>query len=351
LLLVVLWFSLAGTTAAAHATVNARELEVLVLRDEKSDVQTSLSGYDLGDFFLAEAWMPGLGDGFYIHTILFGGFPGKPPGKEFKVEFTMTPTEGAPVKRFLSTTDGAKFSTDFDLLQAKVEGDQVEVGRAFVSFASSGLHAGSTIKSFLVRSLVDDELRDQAPGGIYLAGTGGRVEIPAQGSSSQVVPSFSLAGPRKYATASFGHGAADGQWRVTIRSLLTKGAQHVHLEVPEWSSDAPADAGWKFGIEGESGGEVAANGAKTISFTLVPHPDGSGRVAPRLLNVTTDLGGRLGFQIRPTPEGVAFVPQGTANDWGPVALAKSGAPAAGFGVPVFCAGLAAVLFLARRRVG
>src|ERR1041385_4293096 len=120
--------------ATAHGAVNAREVEVLVLQDEKSDLQTSLSGYDLGDFYVGEAWFGGYGDGIYFHTLLFGSFPGSPPGKEFKVVFTLVPDSGAPIVRTLKTPDGTNFVSDFTFLESKPAAGEVDIDRAFIAF-------------------------------------------------------------------------------------------------------------------------------------------------------------------------------------------------------------------------
>jgi len=59
--------------AAAHSLVEASELETLFVKDELSDTVTATPGmgYDLGEFYIGEAYQPGLGDGFYVHTTLF----------------------------------------------------------------------------------------------------------------------------------------------------------------------------------------------------------------------------------------------------------------------------------------
>jgi hypothetical protein len=151
-------------SSSAHGPVNAREVEVLVLKDELSDVQTSLAGYDLGEFYVAEAWIPGLGDGFYFHTILFGSFPGRPPAEEYEVVFTLEDTEGEKVTRRILTSDGTTFATDFELLEAVAEPDQIEIERAFIPFSTAGWKPGNTVKSFVVESFADGQLRDRAPG-------------------------------------------------------------------------------------------------------------------------------------------------------------------------------------------
>lgn len=334
--------------AAAHGALNARELEVLVLQDELSDTQTELAGYDLGQFFVAEAWVPNYGDGLYFHTALFGSFPGKPPARELKVVFTIVDDKGTSIKRSVATKDGKSFQTDFDHLEVEPGADQVEIERAFIAYEGSGLGPGAVIKTFLVESFADGEIRDRAPGPLYAPGSGGRVEIPG-GTSRQVVPSLALTGPIGYAKAAFTAVGAD-EYEVKIESLLTKGAQHVHLELPEWSSEDPMITGWDIRFLGANGGEVPAKGSLVVRFFLAPVPAENGLLVPQMINITTDIGGRLGYQLRLTPTGTAFVPESEIQDWAPMRAHTGSSDAPSVGLLAGVIALACAIGLARRRM-
>lgn len=315
----------------AHGAVNARELEVLVLEDELSDVQTSTAGYDLGEFYVAEAWIAGLGDGLYFHTILFGSFPGNPSSSKYEVRFTMEDAAGNKLVRSIITTGGEELSTDFDLLEAEHEADQVEIERAFVKLDGTGWTRGARIKTFIVESYVDGEIRDRAPGPLYAPRSGGRLEIP-QGDSRQTVEFLVLQGPVNYMRANFTRAETADTFVLNMTSALTKGAQHLHLETPEWALDDPTVTGWEFEILGPPGGEVAANGSSAVNFRLRPVPDEQGTVAPVMMNVTTDVGGRQGFQVRALGDGqVEFVPEQNVTSWSASTLrvAAAESPAGG----------------------
>src|SRR6185295_18043927 len=78
--------------AQAHGLVNAGELETLVVQDEASDAMTEGQlGYDLLQLYVGEAWVAGVGDGLYVHTVLYGGAGDRPAlDGPLSVRFTFT---------------------------------------------------------------------------------------------------------------------------------------------------------------------------------------------------------------------------------------------------------------------
>jgi hypothetical protein len=265
--------------ASAHDLVEASELETLFLVDELSDVVTSLPGYgfDLGEFYVGEAHVPGIGDGLYVRTLLYATEPG-PSGHAASVVFEFGFDEEA-VTRTLSTQDGQAFTSDFDALVI-VPGSTVDVTRAFLAFGSAGVQQGQNLTSLRVRSVVDGEDRDVAPGGFMApgpAGAAGDVPDPSQ-ESRQVVQEYPLVGPTRYI-----RGQAvlvePGKVEIRIQSLLKEGAQHV--------MPGPMPAGANLTLQGHVGS--LAPGANT-TMTLQVGPDVVGAFS---LNITTDLGGRM----------------------------------------------------------
>ncbi len=304
----------------AHDALEAREVETLVLEDEADDVYYATGGYDVwhvfvGEAHLLEAGAGATGDGVYFRMPLYGG-PGPAPTAmdEHRVVVTFEGPSG-PVTRSLATTDGKTFEGDFDVLQVASKDGTVVVERAFVALASAGLERGEAIGGFVVESFVGDDLRDRAPGGVFAPGTKGLVEAPSDSRTS--AETLTLSGPTGYVVADV---ARDGDaFAITVTSLLRKGAQHAHLAIPD---ETP---GWTIAPVGESAANLPAT--KSVTFRVRATPSGSGPIAPIALDVTTDLGGRVGLVTAIVDGAPAIVKEGV-----PVATASAssgtlGAPA------------------------
>lgn len=280
IVLVLLALMALAPLAQAHGTVNAGELEILFLQDEASDFVTGASlGYDVVQVYIGEAHLPALGDGLYVHTILYGAPEGRPLlDGEHSIEFSFSTDNGSFV-RTLATTDGTTFTSDFDDLQFEVGDGEVEIQRAFIAYPD-GIGPGTTLQSLVVVSRVGGEDRDVAPGGVFLPGSQGLVEVP-MGDSSQVVPSIPLRGPIGYIEAKL---EADGTaFRITAHNPLKEGDQHVLLGLPDSLN------GWSINVN--DGGEVKAG--QNYTFTLRASP-GSG---PLDFDLLTDIGGRIPLQL------------------------------------------------------
>ena len=314
--------------AQAHGLVNAGELEVLMVQDEASDLVTGTDyGYDLVQIYVGEAYVPGLGDGFYAHTILYGGAGDRPAidgAQTVAFEFEV---DGKPIERSFTTTDGQTFETDFDQLTIVPGDGEVEVQRAFVAYPE-GVGPGSVMASVVAVSFVNDQPRDVAPGGVY--GPGG-VEVP-MGDSSQVAESYLMKGSGGYVRAEVS-AMSDGGFEVAATSLLKEGKQHIMLPTPA------ATDGWTVRVDG--GEEVAPGGMTFLYLSLVP---GEG-AEPLVLDLLTDIGGHFEIVASSTPDGVRLTTADSSVLQ--VTAEPQEAPIAGWLVPL---ALAAAL-LARRVKG
>jgi hypothetical protein len=271
---------------SAHGLVNAGELETLIVQDEASDVMTEGKfGYDLLQLYVGEAYLPGLGDGLYVHTVLYGGAGARPAlDGPMTVRFTFD-TDHGPFTRTITTADGTKFGSDFDSLAVQPGSGEVEVQRAFVRYPA-GVGPGTVLKSLKAESLVGKELRDVAPGGFFLPG-GAPAEVP-MGASRQVVDSYTLKGPVGYLTAAVRPTA--GGFLLDAHNALKKGDEHIMLGLPEDLH------GWT--VQHSGGGEVKAGASTTFTLQLTP---GDG---PLSLDLLSDIGGRIPVLVQQSGSGL-----------------------------------------------
>lgn len=279
---VLAWFLAALTFLPAavhgHGPVNAIEVETLVVADELSDLFYTTGGYDLGELYLGEAYVEGLGDGVYIHTVLWGDYGVERLGSPWSVLFTLGNADGT-VERTLTTSDGATFTSDFDALTFVLEGSDVEVQRAFIAYAGTPWTRGTELTQFAAVSYVGDEARDAAPGGVFVPGSMGLVEAP-MGNSEQVAASYPLVGPTKYAKAEVK--MTEAGVVLHVASLLKQGDQHIVIDAGSSS------------LEGELVFELKANEERALPL----------RAAVGQLDVRTDLGGRVVIDIQSADAGL-----------------------------------------------
>ncbi|MEA3189954.1 MAG: hypothetical protein QOD77_536 [Thermoplasmata archaeon] len=281
---------LALPAAEGHNTYQAQELEVHVLNDEGSDAIEAYGGYDITEVFVGGAYVQGIGDALYFRIEAYGRMEdtnGAMPWS-LKVRFRGA---GEPVERTLTTADGATFESDFDALQFEVEDRDLHVQRAVVALASVFLQPGDPIKDLVVESYFGDDLRDVAPGGIPVPGTGGALEYPdptqidGQGRLVEAPPAPS---PEAY----FGEvraTLAGANYTLEVDNALTAGGQHFFLR--DCLCEAP---GWEFAIT-KGAQEVAANGTATFTF----HAQAGPEAAARELELISDVGGRLPMTLDP----------------------------------------------------
>ncbi|HJQ92904.1 MAG TPA: hypothetical protein VJ874_01310 [Candidatus Thermoplasmatota archaeon] len=270
-------------SAGAHGPVNAKEVEVLAVVDELSDHSYYTGGYDLGEVYLGEAFVPAIGDGFYVHTVLFGTWGAALPGDTYEVAFRFTLADGTTIERRASTADGDTFESDFDELVMEAGTDEDEVVRGFIAFDDT-VGPGDSIKGIVVESLVKGDVRDRAPGGVFVPGSQGMAEVPVEafGESAQVITSYDLTGPTQYFTVQ--PSTSEGGFTLSVSTLLRGGDQHIMVELPD------ASTGW--GLQGAEilSAEVKANG--TVRFPIEVTQLGTSNAT---LRITSDIGGRVDY--------------------------------------------------------
>jgi hypothetical protein len=289
---------------AAHGTIKPLETETLVLLDEGDDSVYATAAYDIYQVYAGEAFIEALGDGLYFRTILFGSWSEpKVPHNEYKVVFTLA-GEGFEVSRFMATRDGRTFTTDFDALVFKASADEVIVERAFIAYNGTALRQGVVVTTFVVESFTDGELRDRAPGGVYVPGSQGLVSVPL-GSSRQVVSEYPLRGPSQYFSGSVSlnerysrnSDSPEVELRFTVKSLLTEADQNVWVLARPFHSHHANETQWMMQPKGESGGLLKAKATRTFVLLFHPQQGSDGLVHPLRVDVVSDLGGRSGVTL------------------------------------------------------
>lgn len=309
LLLAVLALMAGMPAAQGHGLVNAGELETLIVQDEASDAMTGFDlGFDLVQLYVGEAHVPGLGDGLYVHTVLYGG-AGERPALDgpLSVGFEFGFGERT-VERTLYLQDGA-FQGDFDHIDAEAGDGEAEVQRAFLVYPD-GVGPGTALTSLRATSYVGQEARDVAPGGILLPGAQAEVVM---GESAQVVESYTLRGPAGYLAQVEVIAMADapGEFLVTAWSGLKQGSQHIVLAAE------PRD-GWTAAIEG--GGEAKPGESESFTVRLTP---GQGAYA---FDLYTDVGGHATFTAEQAADGLRVATDGSAAVQPAPAAKESPAP-------------------------
>jgi hypothetical protein len=317
--------------AWGHGVDQARELEVYLLEDEASDT-VMMYGYDLHQVFLGTAHHPAVageaGDGLYFRFSLYGDRAAATPGSAWRVEVEFQ-VDGKPVTRYLETRDGQAFATDFDLLVAEVEGELVTVERAFVLFSGAGIARDGTLSHLRLVSRVDGDVRDVAPGGIPVPGTGGALAALDDGKVHNATARL----PDVAAYADIAATPIPGGWSLLVSSRLKEGEQHAILRLP-------TVPGWSLAVQGPASAVLLPGGNATFSFLAAPEP-GAGPVA---LEVLTDVGGRIPITLAAEGEAQVLEAKGKQTIHLPLPVAQA-SPAPALVLAALALGLAA---LARR---
>ena len=301
---------------AAHGTIEASELEIELLSDELDEVTAMTAGYDIGQVFLGEAHVPQVGagaagDGLYFRASLAGRAP---PGEAAHITFGFDAPSGR-VERTI-TVSGGEATSDFDLLVAELGDETLLIERAFVSLASAGVAPGDVLSGFRVVSTAGSQEVDVAPGTRSV----GPLSVPV-GESVVVSESAPVTGPVRYLDVK---ADLDGDLlRIFATSLLTKGSQHIDLELRE---NAPVQP------QGETSVSVGPN--ETAEFVVRLLGDSS-------FDITTDVGGRTGL--------VAEAEAVRDERGNLLAEARGSSPASEVPLPAWLALAAILLAVAARR--
>lgn len=288
-LLFIALLALLAPAAQAHGVFEAQELEIHVLNDEGSDVIEAYGGYDIQDAFLGSGYLPGLGDLVYVRLVLYGQFSPQTATMPWVVRVHYDSADG-PQTHQLSTLDGQAFTHDFAGMDFEIEAAErtTHIHRAYLTKGAPV--PGQPLTGLRVESFWGTDLRDVAPGGIPVPGSGGLLEYPeptAIPGEGRLVDTPIPPGVGAY----FGDLSAhrnDTQYDLNVPNALRSGGQHFHLSVLNgtgWILDGfPAQA------------VVDANSSTTFQFTASPQFND---VAPLILQLTSDVGGRVDLTVTP----------------------------------------------------
>jgi hypothetical protein len=277
----VLLALLMAPLAAGHASPNPLDVETHILADDTDDSYALYDGYDIQDVYVREASLGGgLEPGLVFRIYLYGGFgPAKVAGS---LHIDVRLENGGSVQTMrASTTDGAVWTGGAAVVEQEFEPAEAGVGvqgyvQLLVPYAALGVGPGDTLGAFEVRTYADGDLRDVAPGGRPIPGTGGAVIQP--GTSERVVDSIVLTGPVGYTRSTLQ--ATGPHVTVTVENLITVAAHHILISIPE-------QPGWTIsGLDVE--GVSAEPGTNPTFHFNATAPAGT---APLQLSVRTDTGG------------------------------------------------------------
>lgn len=275
--------------AQAHASPDPLDVEVQLLADDTDDAYAFYDGYDLQDLYVREAYLRQTGEsGLVFRMIVYGGFAPAPAAQELHLDVAMT--AGGSERTFrISSGDGANWTGDALVVESSFQAAEpaglegsVQV---FVPYSDLGMGVNGTVSDFRWLSYADGDLRDVAPGGRPVPGTGGEAEIP--GESRVTTESIALAGPVGYTeTRIEGEG-----YNVTlaVQNRISVTGQHILVDVP---TDAP---GWQ--VEAVDLDARSVEPGEHPAFTLRAQADPG--AAPLEIVVTTDLGGRETVTLEP----------------------------------------------------
>lgn len=269
-------------TVSAHAAPEPLDNSVHVLEDEPEDAFYWYDGYDLYNLFIREAYMQTLDEsGLVFRFALYGGFAPAGVAEEMAIDIGATSAEGAQLLT-LATNDDAEWDGDMEVLVANVSEDELPYTgvtakmQVFASYEDLGVAPGGSLENIWMESRADEDVRDRAPGGVFVPHSQGEGEVPTE--SQRLVDSLELAGPHGYVDTSITP-AGDGL-NVTVENTLSNG-QHVQLRL-----DAPE--GWNASLPETA--QVSLGGEETTSFLVEAEADERAR-QPLRVNVVTDLGG------------------------------------------------------------
>lgn len=270
--------------AQSHAAPDPLENEVHLLADEGEDAFYWYDGYDLYNLFVREAhWQPTGEDGLIFRYTLYGGFSEAPAANELHTDITVSGPDGPTTLR-MTTENDRNWTGQLTLVNLNVTEDSLPYTgvtakiQAFVPYSALNVSVGDVISQATMASLADDDLRDIAPGGIFLPMSGGMAEVPAE--SLRVTDEVPLVGPTTYFDATT---AVQGSTlTVTIENAFEASGQHVGVvpgDVPGWTAESLTPMAASI-----DGGESV-----TMELNLSAAPE---TTAPLPIEVHSDLGGR-----------------------------------------------------------
>lgn len=286
----VLWLgtliacSLVTPSVAGHAAPEPLSNEVHVIEDDARDEFYWYDGYDLHHLHVREAHWETLDQtGLVFRFTLYGGFAPGEVSEALHIDISASGPDGEQTARFTTTDDANWTSEQGTVLFSDVtEDDPPYTGvtarmQVLVPYATFGADVGDVVDNVTMRSYADDDLRDIAPGGIFLPMSGGAAEVP-QESSQRLVDALELAGPSGYVDIELSADRADAT--VEVANALDNG-QHVALEPVE-------TPGWNVTVGGFDQASLEVD--ESVAFKLNATADPT-TTEPLPVHVVTDLGG------------------------------------------------------------
>ncbi len=336
--LVVLTVLLLAPLAQGHASPDPLDNEVHLLADDTDDSYAYYDGFDLQDLYVREAYDRQAGeDGLMFRMIIYGGFGPAKIANNLHLDLSFSAGGSAHDYR-ISSTDGVDWEGNIKVAESSlmteptgtVEGSL----QVWVANSELGIGVGDTVSDFVWSSYADEDIRDVAPGGRFIPGTGGAGAI--DGASTVVTGDITIALPHGY-TRSTVSAAANGTVTVTVENLISVIGQHIILTVPE-------QTGWVTRLINVEPRAVEPGTNPKFTFHVQEAPkDGD-----LILELTTDLGGHEAITV-PTSkfarqdDGKVNVEADTPED---VPAPGKDSP---LGAPVMIAALALALVAAARR--
>lgn len=269
-------------STSAHAAPNPLANSVHVLADEAEDGFYWYDGYDLYNLYAREAYLETVDEaGLVFRYTLYGGHAPAGQADEMRVTIGATTADG-PQAFTIATPDDHNWTGDMEVVVANVtEDDPPWTGvtarmQTFVSYEQLGVGPGGSVENVWMESRADDDLRDRAPGGIFLPGSQGQAEAPA--NSTRLADSIRLTGPTGYVNTSTT--VQNRTLTVTVENALDNG-QHVRARLN-------ATPGWNASITGQS--QASLPGGETTRFTVEANATPAA-IDPLEIEVVTDVGG------------------------------------------------------------
>lgn len=279
----VLALLMATPTALSHAAEEPLNVEVEVLEDEGEDAFYWYDGYDLYNLFVREAyWEPLDQEGIIFRFTLYGGFSEAPEVDALHIDISAGSDNATTLR--LTTTDDQTWEGDLTVVAANITEDEPPFTgvtsklQAFVPYDALGLSPGDTLANVSMASYAGEDLRDIAPGGFFLPGSGGQGEVP--GESQRLVDELPLEGTGGYTEVT--PTATGSSVQLLVKSNLEATGQHIEV-VP---GQAP---GWNLTVEGPTAASVDAGGETTFDLNVTAS---SSATEPLPVAIITDLGGR-----------------------------------------------------------
>lgn len=276
-------------TVAGHAAPQPLANEVHVLEDDAQDEFYWYDGYDLHHLHVREAYWKSMNHtGLVFRFTLYGGFAPGEVSNALHIDLSAVGPDGNKTVRFTTPDDTNWSSPQGMVLFSEITEDEAPYTgvtarlQVLVPYEVFGAEPGDTLEEISMRSYADDDLRDAAPGGIFVPGSGGAAEVPVE--STRHVDALELTGPSGYIDVET---ATDGtEATFAIENKLGNG-QHVSIE----TTPTP---GWNVSHGGFSQASLDAN--DSVSF-LVNATTTPAATAPLPVHIYTDLGGHRTYYL------------------------------------------------------